>query len=62
MSSDADVIALEASHIIAGNRLRMSKVIKLTPDFEWQEKMPVAMQKHIWHVVGWWARRYGYTS
>jgi hypothetical protein len=62
ISAHVDVMAPEASHIIAGNRLRMSKAIKLAPDFEWQEKMPVAIQNHIWYAAGWRAKYYGYEK
>ncbi|WP_347245464.1 sulfotransferase [Thermogutta sp.] len=51
---------LEPGHIVAGNRLRMQRHIRLRPDVEWQSKLSFAEKMLIWLLAGWKARSYGY--
>ena len=51
---------IEPGHIVAGNRLRMQRHIRLRPDVEWQSKLSFAEKMVIWLLAGWKARSYGY--
>ena len=48
-------------HTVAGNRLRKSKEITITPDLEWIESMPAGPRQLTWTLSGAMARRYGYS-
>lgn len=52
---------LDPGHVVAGNRLRMHKEIKLRPDVEWQTGLRASQQWLLWLIAGWKARAYGYT-
>jgi len=52
---------LAISHMIAGNRLRMTTEVKFKSDYEWKSRMPRDIQKKVWLTTGWLARRYGYA-
>ena len=64
LSGVADAIAsgrpLTAGHTAGGNRMRMSKEIRLRPDFDWKRQLPAQHRKRFWRLAGWLARRYGY--
>lgn len=47
-------------HMIAGNRVRMAGHVALKADFEWLDRLPSAVERQVWAVSGWLARRYGY--
>jgi len=48
-------------HLIAGNRLRMSKQIYMrSPDEEWKSKLFRDYKRIFWLINGWLARLYGY--
>jgi hypothetical protein len=51
---------LQPGHIVAGNRLRMQRHIRLRPDVEWQSKLSLAEKMLIWILAGWKAWSYGY--
>jgi hypothetical protein len=54
--------AIQAGHMIAGNRVRLQGAIRLRPDLEWQEKLSAADRRSFWKRAGWLARRYGYVE
>lgn len=58
--SDNSAKSFSNSHVIAGNMVRMRDNTTIRGDYEWQEKMPIALQKQIWRYTGWLAKRYGY--
>lgn len=51
---------LSVGHTVAGNRLRMSGIVRLRPDVEWVDKLSVWDRFTCWAVSGWLSRRYGY--
>jgi hypothetical protein len=51
---------MNIGHTVSGNRLRVSSSVRLRPDLEWMEKLPVRAQKMFWCLAGWLAKRYGY--
>ncbi len=53
--------ALDPGHVVAGNRLRMSNQIKLTPDTGWKTALPSGDIRAFQLMCGWLQRRYGYT-
>jgi hypothetical protein len=52
---------LHVGHMIAGNRVRHQGAVKLSPDLEWREKLPLEDRRAFWRRAGWLARRYGYV-
>ena len=55
--------AIEVGHVIAGNRLRMSKSVQLRPDAgQWKNKLSPREQHLAWTLMGWLLRRYGYKK
>ncbi len=55
--------AIEVGHVIAGNRLRMSKSVQLRPDAgRWKDKLSPREQQLAWALMGWLLRRYGYKK
>lgn len=57
---DEKILTLE--HNIAGNRMRMQKTVKLQPDLEWIDNLPVRKQQLLWLLTGWLASKYGYQK
>lgn len=52
---------LKIDHLIAGNRLRMTKQLSIKlPDEEWKTRLQVRYKKVFWLIAGWLARSYGY--
>jgi len=52
---------VEVGHIIAGNRLRKSKSVRLRPDAgDWRSTFSTGKQRLFWALAGWLVRRYGY--
>lgn len=51
---------LEPGHQMAGNRLRMSAAIELSPDIKWKSQMPDRKQALFTRLCAWLLRRYGY--
>lgn len=51
---------LEPGHQMAGNRLRMSTAIELSPDIKWKSQMPDRKQALFTRLCAWLLRRYGY--
>jgi len=51
---------LEIGHLIAGNRLRMSKTVSLKPDFSWKNKLPEREKTIFWLIAGFMARGFNY--
>lgn len=51
---------LSLGHTVAGNRLRMSRSVRLRPDVEWVDKLSVRDRFTCWAVSGWLLRMYGY--
>jgi hypothetical protein len=50
-----------AEHSIAGNRLRMSKEVRLRPDAgSWKSILSHGQKRLSWALMGWLLRRYGY--
>lgn len=49
-------------HTSAGNPVRMLGAIKLSPDFEWMQKLPEADRKACWRLAGLMMRAYGYEK
>ena len=49
-------------HTSAGNPVRMLGAIRLSPDFEWMEKLPEADRNTCWRLAGWMMRAYGYEK
>ena len=55
--------AVEAEHNIAGNRLRMSKDVRLKPDAgKWRSTLSERQKQLSWALMGWLLRRYGYKK
>ncbi|RMG33410.1 MAG: sulfotransferase [Planctomycetota bacterium] len=52
---------IPVGHMIAGNRLRMSGVIRVRADTEWIRKLPARDRRTCWIIAGWLLKRYGYT-
>jgi hypothetical protein len=55
---EGEIIPLE--HNIAGNRLRMQKKVRLQPDLQWIDNLPLKKQQLSWLLTGWLASKYGY--
>jgi len=54
--------SLKMGHIVAGNRMRRSKVVAIRPDWEWQENLPM-FDRVLSRVLSSGLRtRYGYTK
>ena len=53
---------MQIGHTIAGNRLRMSKNVRLRPDTEWISKLSISDRRKCWALTGWLMRLYGYTK
>ncbi|GAB6187042.1 sulfotransferase [Thermopirellula anaerolimosa] len=51
---------LRPGHVVAGNRVRMEREIRLRPDLEWQSKLSPADKRVCWMLAGWKAAWYGY--
>jgi len=51
---------IPVGHTVAGNRLRMTGVIKLNPDYEWKKSLSELDKNSFGYIVGWLLRRYGY--
>lgn len=49
-------------HTSAGNPVRMLGAIKLSPDFEWMQKLPAADRKTCWRWAGLMMQAYGYVK
>lgn len=54
-------VPITPAHQIAGNRLRMSKSIRLARDETWQALMPARERAAFDRLGGWLLRRYGYS-
>jgi hypothetical protein len=53
---------LEVTHMVAGNRVRHQKTLRLKPDLEWREKLSERDRHTFWKHAGWLAKRYGYQE
>jgi len=51
---------LRPGHVVAGNRVRMEREIRLRPDLEWQAGLSPADRRVCWMLAGWKAALYGY--
>ncbi|NMC21299.1 MAG: sulfotransferase [Thermogutta sp.] len=51
---------LRPGHVVAGNRVRMEREIRLRPDLEWQSRLSPADKRVCWMLAGWKAALYGY--
>ncbi len=49
-------------HTSAGNPVRMLGAIKLSPDFEWMQKLPEADREKCWRLASLMMRAYGYEK
>lgn len=59
--ANGDEIAV--GHNIAGNRLRMSKKVRLQTDAgRWRDTLPEEKQRLLWLALGWLLRCYGYKK
>lgn len=54
--------AVRPQHTAAGNPVRMKGAIRLSPDYQWVEKLPEKTRSNCWLLGGWLARRYGYEK
>lgn len=54
--------ALKVNHPVAGNRVRHSGAVRLSPDLEWRERLPEEDRREFWRRAGWLAKRYGYAE
>ncbi len=52
--------SVEVQHPVAGNRLRMRRIIELTGDEEWRHNMPISDQRVVRALAFTLMRRYGY--
>lgn len=51
---------LRPGHVVAGNRVRMEREVRLRPDLEWQAGLSPADRRVCWMLAGWKAALYGY--
>jgi hypothetical protein len=51
---------LEVGHVVAGNRVRMSKSVSLRLDEEWKSKLTTSEKRLVWLMSGWLSKQYGY--
>ena len=49
-------------HTSAGNPVRMQGAIRLSPDYEWMEKLPESDRATCWRLASWMMRSYGYDK
>lgn len=54
-------VPLRPGHVVAGNRVRMEREIRLQPDLEWQSRLSPADKRVCWMLAGWKAALYGYS-
>ncbi len=54
--------ALSVGHTIAGNRVRMTGVIRLNPDYGWVKLLPQKDKRIFWSIAGFLAAKYGYKK
>ncbi|MGQ9913024.1 MAG: sulfotransferase [Thermogutta sp.] len=54
-------VPLRPGHVVAGNRVRMEREIRLRPDLEWQSRLSPADKRVCWMLAGWKAALYGYS-
>ncbi|TXT39540.1 MAG: sulfotransferase [Planctomycetota bacterium] len=52
---------IRVEHAIAGNRMRMNGSIRIKPDWEWRDRLPVREQAICWLCAGWLLLAYGYA-
>ncbi len=52
--------AMQVSHAIAGNRVRMTGSVKLKADLEWQRMLPTRERRICWAIAGWMLYSYQY--
>jgi len=52
----------QARHTMGGNRVRMQKDIRISPDFSWLDQLPQKDRRIFWRWAGWLARRFGYSK
>ncbi len=53
---------LRVGHTIEGNRLRMVPVVRLRPDYEWMDRLPLRDRRLVWRLAAPWLRSYGYRA
>jgi len=51
---------LREYHAIAGNRMRMARNMRIEPDLEWHQCLPIFDKVVFWALAGILARKYGY--
>ncbi|HYN19963.1 MAG TPA: hypothetical protein VE078_03310 [Thermoanaerobaculia bacterium] len=51
---------MEVGHMIAGNRLRMERRIRLRPDTAWRDRLDPGDRRLFWLLTGWLMKSYGY--
>lgn len=52
---------IRVEHAIAGNRMRMNGSIRIKPDWEWRDRLPLREQAVCWLCAGWLLLAYGYA-
>lgn len=52
---------IRVEHAIAGNRMRMNGKIRIKPDWEWRDRLPLREQAVCWLCAGWLLIAYGYA-
>jgi hypothetical protein len=52
---------LRPAHAVAGNRMRMSRALRIRADLEWKAKLAPRGESIVWRWTGWLLRHYGYV-
>lgn len=51
---------LNVRHLVAGNRVRFSQTICLSPDRQWEKELSASDRRVFDLIAGWYARKHGY--